>query len=408
MKGSLLDTQPLTPVRGSSAPAPAAGSVALPGMLAVMHSSGARAAASCTGIYDAAAVPALRVDNGALDALAGTLVAGDTPDVCAYHDSRIGLSILVAGMPCINPLAVRRGDIAWDTTIVLMEAPVTLRIRVEHARIPDLTGADLAVTQLRALLAFRAGIYAVDTVALADPASYGADAVATARLEHDEPALDARATGAGVSGYVEEFTLLVKRGITSLVSVYYARESAMTTPVLNARRVISQGISWNPDNLARVPRVWPSATAQKPGLGGALSAAYEARAQALSARLDVAEQLRPTLTCALERILHGVDAPWAPLEGAPRAAAWELLYRACAAPAYYAALTACFPFVTTAHELRGLAEMFARATQLAWARSADATGPMSLTDLGAVPDSERTPEESPVYVSAERSAHTEM
>jgi hypothetical protein len=286
-------------------------------------------------------------------------------DTALYQDGRTGFSHLLPGRPRFaRPDAGGSGPHAAfapyaDALLVLEDAPITIRYRLEPPRVNAPTAQDVAhltaVLEARA----RAGVHAesatVDHANTTWLAAWGVEGAAVA-------AYDVAPVSPEGPHEREDLFVLVRGGLVLTVRWTYPRELA-TDPVYAMFASVAEAtMIWDADRWQEQQRarVWPESRILGPGLRAVLPPALLDHARELATRpLPPAE--REALLSVLSTVVSNAGAPWVPIAAPERRAATSLLQAATQDARIHGFVAHLLDEVRNAHDLRGVALLLARA-----------------------------------------------
>jgi len=261
---------------------------------------------------------------------------GADPDVALYRDARVGFSHLVPGRPQLFAVDDAPNELASDASLVLEDAPLTIRYRLDDAREPALVLA-------RKIAAWRAHAPVVAESAHPSwPRTWGVDDAAVASYD----------VAIAREPLREDLFVLVRRAQAYLVTWTYPVRSA-TTPTYGAFASIAEAtMVWDPERYEQRGRVWPKSEVAGPGLSPALDPRLLGTVHTL-ARTAQREPLRKLVA----RVLSGIGPPWVELSPERVASHRDELAK-LADPTLVHRL---FEPVRTAHDLRAVIVFVGRA-----------------------------------------------
>jgi hypothetical protein len=296
-------------------------------------------------------------------------------DTALYQDGRARFSHLLPGRPRFAPPAtVTQSAPLADAILVLEDAPITVRYRLETPRVSAATAAEVAhltaVTEARA----RAGAnLETATVDHANPtwlAAWGVEAAAIAAYDV-APAMVA--PGAPLER--EDLFVLVRGGLVLTVRWTAPRELANDPVYAMFASVAEATMVWDPERWQdqKRARVWPESRLLGPGMRATPHAALVERAREL-ASFPVAHDERTALVALLSTVVSNAGAPWVAIAATERAAATAGLLAATRDARLRSFVQLVMNEVRSAHDLRGAAMLVARALAPDEARASEAPG----------------------------------
>ncbi len=301
-------------------------------------------------------------------------------DTALYQDGRAGFSHLLPGRPRFaradaggsGPYAAYAPHA--DALLVLEDAPITIRYRLEPPRVNAPTAQDVA--HLTAVLEarVRAGVHAdtatVDHANTTWLAAWGVEGAAVA-------AYDVATMTPDGPPEREDLFVLVRGGLVLSVRWTYPRELA-TDPVYAMFASVAEAtMIWDPERWQQQQRarVWPEGRILGPGMRAVLPPALLDHARDLATRPLPAGE-REALLAVLSTVVSNAGAPWVPIAAPERQAATSLLQGATHDRRLHDFIARLLDEVRNAHDLRGAALLVARAVLEPGSRSSHPPAPV--------------------------------
>jgi hypothetical protein len=283
-----------------------------------------------------------------------TLGDGDDADVAIFQDARLGFSHQLPGRPVLA--VAQPGDPTADASVVLQDAPVTVRYKLEREPAWASSAAEVARRTAERFASWRA--QAVQRIDFANPSwlsAWGVDAAALATYDVSSNAsVDPRAH--------EDLFVLVRQGHVLLVTWSYPRELADDPIYASFASVAEATMVWDPSRWDHCGRIWPSSTIIGPGLRATPTPRYfEGSRWIGEVALGTAERARAL--GILAGIAGNIGAPWVALSSDVLARSRAALVSAFRSPELQMFIRSTFREVHTAHDLRGLAVLLGRAIE---------------------------------------------
>lgn len=280
-------------------------------------------------------------------------------DTALFQDGRAAFSHLLPGHPRFAPAGFDPHGPFADAVVVLEDAPIVLRYRLEPPRVNAPTAQDVAHLTAIAEAHARAGAnVASATVDHANPTWLGAWGVEGAAVA----AYDVAPLTPNAPPEREDLFVLVRGGLVLTVRWTYPR-ALLSDPVYALFASVAEAtMVWDPQRWQEQQRarVWPESALLGPGLrAGPLPAPLE-RTREL-AGVQLAPEERAALLGVLSTVVSNAGAPWVPISPAERGAATGLLVSATQDARLHAFVASLADDVRCAHDLRGAALLLARA-----------------------------------------------
>lgn len=283
-----------------------------------------------------------------------TLGAGEDADVAIFQDARLAFSHQLPGRPALT--VARPGDPTADASVVLQDAPVTVRYKLERDPARARSVEEVARLTAERFASWRA--QAVQRIDFANPSwlsAWGVDAAALATYDvAPNAAVDARAH--------EELFVLVRQGLALLVTWTYPRDFADDPAYASFASVAEATMVWDEARWDQRGRIWPASAIVGPGVRAEPTTRYvEASRWMSEVALGPAERARAL--GILAGISGNVGAPWVALSSDVLARSRAALVSAFRSPEIQMFVRSAFGDVHTAHDLRGLAVLIGRAIE---------------------------------------------
>ncbi|HEY8076189.1 MAG TPA: hypothetical protein VIF62_18815 [Labilithrix sp.] len=271
-------------------------------------------------------------------------LAPSRDDTALFVDARASFSHLLPGRPVLG--LVRPDEVA-DAMVHLQDAPISLRYHLAPPTFLASSAEEVAWRTAEQLAAWRAG--APVQVELANPTWFASWSVECA-------AVASYANGSAR----EELFVLVKQGLVMSVSWTYPAGFVDDPAYATFASVAEATMVWDAARVEQRGRVWPESTFLGPGLYGAPRPKHNEAARFLAAA-PIAQEERTHVLGILSGVVSGAGAPWVVLSREMLEANRRAILGATRDPSIHAFVERALPDVKTAHDLRGLAILLARA-----------------------------------------------
>jgi hypothetical protein len=277
-----------------------------------------------------------------------SLETGRDDDTGLFKDARIGFSHLLPGRPSLA--MPQPGDPPADVTVRLQDAPITVRYRLESARVQASSAAELAWLTAERFAAWR--VRGSARVELATPSwlrAWGSESAAVASYEVPAPC-----------PAQEDLFVVVRQGALYVVTWTYPRAFTADPAYASFASVAEATMIWDSTRWDQRGRVWPESAFVGPGIHVRPKPRHNEAARWLS-RLPLADDDRARIFDVLSGIVSNAGAPWVELGAEVIDQSCRAIASAVRSPEIHAYLQGAFAEVRTAHDLRGLAVLLGRA-----------------------------------------------
>ncbi len=295
--------------------------------------------------------------GGALPPPSPFALARGHDDTALFQDGRSGFSHLLPGHPRFVPVDPR-GPLA-DASVLLEDAPILVRYRLEPPRVSAPTAGEVA--HLTAVMEAHARAGAGVATATVDHANttwlsaWGVEGAAVA-------AYDVAPSAPGMPIEREDLFVLVRAGLVMTVRWTYPKELASDPAYAMFASVAEATMIWDAQRWQQQQRarVWPESRLLGPRMRPVLNPAWVERAHELHG-LPLSPEERAAILDVLSTVVSNAGAPWVPIAPSERVAATSLLVSSARDVRLHAFVSRLADEVRCAHDLRGAALLVARA-----------------------------------------------